>query len=79
MQDKNYFNKVCIGTTEEALKFIWLDHRIHTKRIPNTVKTHFMEIHLYGHLIVTDSLLCPWEKKALTCSLNSTHLIQTPR
>ena len=33
---------------------------------------------LYGHLIITDSLLCPWGKKALIFSLNSTHLIPTP-
>ena len=32
---------------------------------------------LYGHLIITDSLLCPWGKKALTFSLNSTRLIRT--
>ena len=31
----------------------------------------------YGHLIMTDSLLCPWGKKALTFSLTSTHLIWT--
>ena len=30
----------------------------------------------YGHLIITDSLLCPWGKKALTFSLNSTRLIR---
>ena len=30
-----------------------------------------------GHLIITDSLLCPWEKKALTFPLNSTRLIWT--
>ena len=29
-------------------------------------------------LIITGSLLCPWGKKALTFSLNSTLLIQTP-
>ena len=29
------------------------------------------------HLIVTDSLLCPWGIKAFTFSLNSTHLIRT--
>ena len=29
------------------------------------------------HLIVTDSLLCPWGKKVLTFSLNPTHLIRT--
>ena len=28
--------------------------------------------------VITDSLLCPWGKKALTFSLNSTHLIPTP-
>ena len=33
---------------------------------------------LYGYLIITDSLLCPWKKKALTFSLNSTRLIRTP-
>ena len=26
----------------------------------------------HGHLVITDSLLCPWNKKALTFSLNST-------
>ena len=34
---------------------------------------------LYGHLIITNSLLCPWGEKALTFSLNSTRLIRTPR
>ena len=34
---------------------------------------------LYKHLIIKDSLLCPWGKKALTFSLNSTPLIRTPR
>ena len=33
---------------------------------------------LYRHLIITDSLLCPWGKKALTFSPNSTRLIRTP-
>ena len=34
---------------------------------------------LYGYLIIyTDSLPCPWKKKALTFSLNSTRLIRTP-
>ena len=33
---------------------------------------------LYGHPVLTDSLLCPWEKKALTFSLNSTRLIRYP-
>ena len=32
---------------------------------------------LYRHIMITDSLFCPWEKKALTFSLNSTHLIWT--
>ena len=32
----------------------------------------------HGHLIITDSLLYPWGKKALTFSLNSTCLIRTP-
>ena len=32
----------------------------------------------HGHLIITDNLLYPWEKKALTFSLNSTCLIRTP-
>ena len=31
-----------------------------------------------GHLIITDSLLCPWGKKALKFSLNSTRFIRTP-
>ena len=30
-----------------------------------------------GSASITDSLLCPWEKKALTFSLNSTRLIRT--
>ena len=79
MQDKNYFNKVGDGTTEEVLKFISLHHKIHTTWIPNTVKTRFVDVHLCGHVIVMDSFLCPWEKNGLTCSLNSTHLpvIQT--
>ena len=29
------------------------------------------------HLIIMDSLLCPWGKKVLTFSLNPTHLIRT--
>ena len=33
---------------------------------------------LYGHLIITNSLLYPWGKKALTLSLKSTRLIRTP-
>ena len=33
---------------------------------------------LYGHPVLTDSLLCPWEKKSLTFSLNSTRLIRYP-
>ena len=32
---------------------------------------------LYRHIIITDSLLCPWGKKALTFSLNSTRLTRT--
>ena len=32
---------------------------------------------LYRHLIITDSLLCPWGKKAPTFSLNSTRLTRT--
>ena len=31
----------------------------------------------YGHLIITDSFLCPWGKKALTFSLNSNRSIRT--
>ena len=27
---------------------------------------------LYGHLIITDSLLCPWGRKAVIFYLNST-------
>ena len=30
---------------------------------------------LYRHSVITDSLLCPWGKKAFTFSLNSTRLI----
>ena len=30
-----------------------------------------------GHLVITVSLRCPWGKKTLTFSLNSTSLIQT--
>ena len=33
---------------------------------------------LYGHPLNMDSLLCLWEKKALTFSLNSTRIIRTP-
>ena len=33
----------------------------------------------YGHPVLKDSLLCPWEKKALTFALNSTCLIRPPR
>ena len=61
MQDKNYFNKVCNSTTEEVLKFIFV-----TPPNNQNNQNHFMDIHLHRHLIVTDSLLCPWEKKALT-------------
>ena len=32
----------------------------------------------YKHLIITDSLLCTWAKKALAFSLKSTRLIQHP-
>ena len=32
----------------------------------------------HGHLVIADSLLYPWGKKALTFSLNSTCLIRTP-
>ena len=32
---------------------------------------------LYGHPVLTDSFLCPWEKKAFTFSVNATHLIWT--
>ena len=32
----------------------------------------------YGHLIITDSLLYPWGKKALRFSVKSTRLIRTP-
>ena len=35
-----------------------------------------VEIYL-GRASITDSLLCPWEKKAVTFSLNSTRLIRT--
>ena len=31
----------------------------------------------YRHLIITDSSVCPWGKKAVTFSLNSTRLIWT--
>ena len=34
---------------------------------------------LFEHPVLTDSFLCPWGKKALTFSLNSTRLIRTPR
>ena len=29
----------------------------------------------YGHLIITDSLICPWGKKSLTFPLNSIRFI----
>ena len=32
-----------------------------------------------GHHAITDSLFCPWGKKALYISLNSTRLIRTHR
>ena len=32
---------------------------------------------LYGHHVITESFLCPWGKKALKLSLNSTRLIRT--
>ena len=38
----------------------------------------FTSLNMDTSLIITGSLLCPWGKKALTFSLNSTLLIQTP-
>ena len=45
----------------------------------STVKPPLWIPAYYGHLIITDSLLCPWGNKAPTFSLNSTRLIRTPR
>ena len=43
------------------------------------VKPCFMDTRLIRTpRYITDSLLCPWGKKAPTFSLNSTHLIRTP-
>ena len=44
-----------------------------------TLKPHFTDTRLIGHIIMADCLLCPWEKKPVTFSLNSTRLIRTPR
>ena len=38
---------------------------------------YYSQTVFYGHAIIMDSLLCPWRKKSLTFSLNSTHLIRT--
>ena len=46
-----------------------------------TVKPRVTDTHLIWtltNLIITDSLLCRWEKKVLTFSLNSKCLIDTP-
>ena len=58
-----------------------LSHHKHvlSVKIANcAVKLRFISA-LYEHLIITDSLLYPWGKKALTFSLNLTRLIGTPR
>ena len=38
---------------------------------------NYSQTSLYGHLIITDSLLCPWGNKALTFLFNSTRLVRT--
>ena len=46
----------------------------------NTVEPRFTDTRLIrAPLVITDSFLCSWGRKALTFSLNSTRLIQTPR
>ena len=45
----------------------------------SAVKPHFTDTRLIRTpRYITDSLLCPWGKKAPTFSPNSTHLIRTP-
>ena len=44
--------------------------------IQYTVKARFTDTRLIRHLIITDSLLCPWGGKV---SLIETRLIRTPR
>ena len=49
--------------------------------IMNADREFYSQTALYGHPLITDSLLCPWgkgSKKAFTFSLNSTRLIRTP-
>lgn len=50
MQDKNYFNKVGNGTTEEVLKFISL-HPQNTYK----VNTKYSQNPLYGHSLIQTS------------------------
>ena len=46
----------------------------------NTVEPRFTDTRLIRTpRYITNSLLCPWGKKAPTFSLNSTHLIRIPR
>ena len=44
---------------------------------PGPADPNYSQTSLYGHLIITDSLLSPWGNKALTFSLNSTRLVRT--
>ena len=57
---------------------IKLKHVIQRFGVSNiiTVKPRCIDTRL--HLIITDSFLYRWGKKALTFSLNSTRLIRTP-
>ena len=41
------------------------------KRMKPTIQTSYSQTPLFGYLIITDSLLCSWEKKALIFFLNS--------
>ena len=43
-----------------------------------TLKPLFTDTRLIGHIMIADCLLCPWGKKPVTFSLNSTRLIRTP-
>ena len=45
--------------------------------IMNYYCNYYSQTLLYGHAIIMVSLLCPWRKKSLTFSPNSTRLIRT--
>ena len=69
--NKKKVYKSYIGCQERILSCRVLFHTVKTRFTPDTLSIrtpHFME-----------SLLCPWENKALIISLNSTGLIRTPR